>query len=87
MSLISDAESQKAVIKREKFLADVKKAKAEWVAQVSPRENSCETPFTSQRPLVALRKVLDRNGIVVVGSGNTQGSVKQSFRCMSRARI
>lgn len=28
---------------------------------------------------MALRKVLDRDGIVVVGSGNTQGSVKQSF--------
>ncbi|RVD66370.1 thiamine pyrophosphate-binding protein, partial [Mesorhizobium sp. M4A.F.Ca.ET.029.04.2.1] len=72
-------DAKKALAKREKFLADVQKAKADWIAQVSPRENSRETPFTSQRPLVALRKVLDRNGIVVVGSGNTQGSVKQSF--------
>lgn len=55
------------------------KAKADWRAQVEPRESSRETPFTSQRPLVALRKVLPRDGIVVVGSGNTQGSVKQSF--------
>jgi acetolactate synthase-1/2/3 large subunit len=79
LALISDAESQEIVSRNTKFLADVKKEKADWRAQVEPRENSRENPFTSQRPLVALRKVLDRNGIVVVGSGNTQGSVKQSF--------
>jgi acetolactate synthase-1/2/3 large subunit len=79
LSMISDVDSKKALGKREGFLADVAKAKANWVTLVSPRENSRETPFTSQRPIVALRKVLDRNGIVVVGSGNTQGSVKQSF--------
>lgn len=77
---ISDAQSGAAIARREAFLADVKKAKADWHALVSPRETSRETPFTSQRPLMALRKVLDRNGIVVVGSGNTQGSVKQSFQ-------
>lgn len=65
--------------KRAPFLADVAKAKADWRALVGPREDSRETPFTSQRPLMALRKVLPRDGIVVVGSGNTQGSVKQSF--------
>ncbi|MDC4466914.1 thiamine pyrophosphate-dependent enzyme, partial [Acinetobacter baumannii] len=36
-------------------------------------------PFTSQRPLGALRKIFPRNTIVVVGSGNTQGAVKQTF--------
>jgi acetolactate synthase I/II/III large subunit len=77
--IISDADSQKMLSRRETFIADVQKAKADWRALVEPRENSQETPFTSQRPLMALRKVLDRNGIVVVGSGNTQGSVKQSF--------
>ncbi|QRZ16073.1 thiamine pyrophosphate-binding protein (plasmid) [Paracoccus methylovorus] len=61
------------------FLAEVKQAKADWRAKVEPRETSTETPFTSQRPLVALRKVLPRDGIVVAGSGNTQGAVKQSF--------
>ena len=79
LSMLSEADSKKALGKREKFLADVAKAKADWRAQVGPREESRETPFTSQRPLMALRKVLARDGIVVVGSGNTQGSVKQSF--------
>lgn len=80
VALLSDADSAKALSKRDNFLADIKKAKADWTALVSPRENSRETPFTSQRPLIALRNVLDRDGIVVVGSGNTQGSVKQSFK-------
>lgn len=61
------------------FHADVTQAKADWQALVTPRETSRETPFTSQRPLMALRRVLPRDGIVVVGSGNTQGAVKQSF--------
>ena len=61
------------------FHAEIAQAKAEWRALVEPRETSRETPFTSQRPLTALRKVLPRDGIVVVGSGNTQGAVKQSF--------
>ena len=39
------------------FTADVVKAKADWRAKVEPRENSTETPFTSQRPLVALDAV------------------------------
>ena len=33
----------------------------------------------SQRPLGALRRVMDRDGIIVAGSGNTQGAVKQTF--------
>jgi len=79
LALVPADNAAQARIENEAFLADVKQAKADWEAQVSPRENSRETPFTSQRPLRALRNVLDRNGIVVVGSGNTQGSVKQSF--------
>jgi acetolactate synthase-1/2/3 large subunit len=35
--------------------------------------------MTSQRPLAELRNVLPRDGIVVVGSGNPQGAVKQGF--------
>lgn len=79
LAAITEEASQEMLAKREAFRADVQKAKDAWRAQVEPRETSRETPFTSQRPLLALRKVLDRDGIVVVGSGNTQGSVKQSF--------
>lgn len=77
LSMLLMRTSKKALAKRDKFLADVAKAKADWRALVGPREESRETPFTSQRPLMALRKVLARDGIVVVGSGNTQGAVKQ----------
>ncbi|WP_138471952.1 thiamine pyrophosphate-binding protein [Poseidonocella sp. HB161398] len=79
LDAISESDSAAMLAKRDSFRADVDEAKAKWRAQVEPREQSRETPFTSQRPLVALRKVLPRDGIVVVGSGNTQGSVKQSF--------
>lgn len=79
LSMISDLESKKAVARRDRFLADVQKAKADWEALLAPRRDSRESPFTSQRPLGALRKVMSRDGIVVVGSGNTQGAVKQTF--------
>lgn len=79
LDAITDEASAEMLSERADFSADVAEAKANWRAQVEPRETSRETPFTSQRPLMALRKVLPRDGIVVVGSGNTQGSVKQSF--------
>src|SRR5262249_22176951 len=43
------------------------------------RRDSDEFPFTSQRPLGELRKLMRRDGIIVAGSGNTQGAVKQTF--------
>jgi acetolactate synthase I/II/III large subunit len=64
---------------RADFLAELDQLKAEWEAMLSTRRDSDRYPFTSQRPLGALRKVLPRDGIVVVGSGNTQGAVKQTF--------
>ncbi|WP_420006366.1 thiamine pyrophosphate-binding protein [Arenibacterium sp. LLYu02] len=79
LDMIGDDESVEMLKRRDGFRSDVQAAKDKWRALVEPRETSRETPFTSQRPLVALRKVLPRDGIVVVGSGNTQGSVKQSF--------
>lgn len=79
LDAISDADAAALRAGNAAFHTDVAKAKADWRAKVEPRETSTETPFTSQRPLVALRKVLPRDGIVVVGSGNTQGAVKQSF--------
>lgn len=79
LAAVPEAEGARLREANAAFRADVQRAKAEWRAMVEPRETSRETPFTSQRPLVALRKVLPRDGIVVVGSGNTQGAVKQSF--------
>jgi acetolactate synthase I/II/III large subunit len=64
---------------RKYFLAEVEKLKREWEETTSGRINSEESPFTSQRPLRDLRRVLPRDGIVVVGSGNPQGTVKQTF--------
>ncbi|MFQ6331767.1 thiamine pyrophosphate-binding protein [Nocardia sp. CWNU-33] len=64
---------------RQTYLAEVAERKAHWEEQLSTRRDTDRFPFTLQRPLGALRKVMDRNGIVLVGSGNTQGAVKQTF--------
>ena len=76
---ITDLQSINALKIHEPFLADVQTAKDKWEAMLAPRRDSTESPFTSQHPLKILREVLDRDGIVTVGSGNTQGAVKQSF--------
>jgi acetolactate synthase I/II/III large subunit len=60
-------------------LSELAALKEEWAKQEATRADSEETPFTSQRPLRDLRRVLPRDGIIVAGSGNTQGAVKQSF--------
>jgi acetolactate synthase I/II/III large subunit len=65
--------------RRPAYLAEIKAKKDEWEAMLAPRRDSTQTPFTSQHPLKILREVMDRDGIVTVGSGNTQGAVKQSF--------
>ena len=79
LALITDLQSSKAIADHADFLADVKSAKDEWEGKLAPRRDSTQSPFTSQHPLKILREVLDRDGIVTVGSGNTQGAVKQSF--------
>lgn len=64
---------------RPAYMKILEDAKAKWEATLAKRRDSDRFPFTSQRPLGALRKVFPRNTIVVVGSGNTQGAVKQTF--------
>jgi acetolactate synthase-1/2/3 large subunit len=68
-----------APIARPDYVAEIDRLRGKWEARLAHRLNSDESPLTSQRPLAELRKVLPRNGIVVVGSGNPQGAVKQSF--------
>jgi acetolactate synthase-1/2/3 large subunit len=60
-------------------LADLAQLRTKWAEQIAARTNSGDFPFTSQRPLRDLRRVLDRDAFVIAGSGNPQGAVKQSF--------
>jgi acetolactate synthase-1/2/3 large subunit len=76
---ISEIQAAKALSQREAFHNDIRAAKKEWEIMLAARRDSDESPFTSQRPLGALRKVMDRDGIILAGSGNTQGAVKQTF--------
>ena len=64
---------------RASYLKELDAGKAEWATQLASRADSTDFPFTSQRPLRDLRRVLDRDGFVVAGSGNVQGAVKQAF--------
>lgn len=61
------------------FHVDLKREREEWESMLAPRRDSNESPMTSQRPIAALRAVMPRDGVIVVGSGNTQGAVKQTF--------
>lgn len=64
---------------RSEYLAELAGLKEKWEEQLSSRRDSDRFPFTSQRPLGDLRKAMNRDGIVVAGSGNPQGAVKQTF--------
>lgn len=64
---------------RSAHLAELERLKAEWEGMLAPRRDSEDSPMTSQRPLRDLRAVMPRDGIIVAGSGNTQGAVKQTF--------
>ncbi|AIL80801.1 MULTISPECIES: thiamine pyrophosphate-binding protein [Acinetobacter] len=66
-------------VERSEYMQALKEAQDEWESKLATRRDSNRFPFTSQRPLGALRKIFPRNTIVVVGSGNTQGAVKQTF--------
>lgn len=66
-------------VERSDYLKELAELKADWERKLSPRRDSEDFPFTSQRPLRDLRNLLPRDAIIVVGSGNTQGAVKQTF--------
>lgn len=73
------AASESPVADRSAYLAEVLQLQVEWRAQLATRLDSDASPMTSQRPLKALREVLPRDAIIVVGSGNAQGTVKQTL--------
>lgn len=66
-------------VDRSEYLAELASLKQDWEEKLAGRRDSDRFPFTSQRPLGALRSVLPRDAIIVAGSGNTQGAVKQTF--------
>ncbi len=71
--------SEGTPVERPAYLTELEERRTQWEARLAPRRDSDASPMTSQRPLAELRKVLPRDGIVVVGSGNPQGAVKQGF--------
>ncbi len=78
-ALVDELGSDAGRADHKEMLVELETLKRDWAEVTSKRLDSEEYPFTSQRPLRDLRRVLPRDGIVVVGSGNSQGAVKQSF--------
>ena len=78
VAAILDA-SPSTPVERHEYLAELAERQREWETMLAERRDSDRFPFTSQRPLGALRSLLPRDAIIVVGSGNTQGAVKQTF--------
>lgn len=74
-----NAQLGKGVVDRREYLAELGTLLDDWEKKLASRRDSDRFPFTSQRPIGALRKVFPRDTIVVVGSGNTQGAVKQTL--------
>ena len=66
-------------VDRTEYLAELADKRGDWERKLATRRDSDRFPFTSQRPIGALRKIFPRDTIIVVGSGNTQGAVKQTF--------
>ena len=66
-------------VDRTAYLTELVQHKQEWEKLLATRRDSSRFPFTSQRPIGALRKVFPPETIFVVGSGNTQGAVKQTL--------
>ena len=78
-ALVAELGSDGCAASRKGYRDDIERQRREWEEMAAGRLNSDESPFTSQRPLRDLRRVLPRDGIVVAGSGNVQGTVKQVF--------
>ena len=58
---------------RTEYLAEVAERKADWENELSARRDTDRFPFTLQRPLAALRRVMDRSGIVAGRLGQHPG--------------
>lgn len=79
VTAVADTVPAAAPSRRSAYLQELSDLQRDWEEKLASRRDNNRYPFTSQRPLGALRKVLARDGIVVAGSGNTQGAVKQTF--------
>ncbi|MCZ8187635.1 MAG: thiamine pyrophosphate-binding protein [Beijerinckiaceae bacterium] len=76
---ISPAQAKTALGSRAIYHDELARLWAEWDVIQKPRRNHNKIPTTMLTALKELRKALPRHGIVTVGSGHPQSSVKQDF--------
>lgn len=78
------APQRKAIsLKRTAYLKHVATLRADWEARLDAGRTDESSPFNVQRPLAELRAVLERDAIVVVGTGSVGGAILQMFPVFS----
>jgi len=65
--------------KRSQYLKEVIALRKQWEDEVEQLSSSECAPVNLQRPLLELRNTLEREAIIVVGSGGVRGAVNQMF--------
>jgi len=70
---------QAAALQRSAYLGHLDELRAAWEARLDAGRTDESSPFIVQRPLAELRAVLERDAIVVVGSGGVCSAVVQMF--------
>jgi acetolactate synthase-1/2/3 large subunit len=66
-------------VRRLDFLEQMRDMRRNWIAVLAERDGTRDNLIRSQRPMIELRKVLQRDALVVVGAGGVQAVAKQSF--------
>ncbi|WP_397452551.1 thiamine pyrophosphate-binding protein [Pseudomonas sp. NA-150] len=64
---------------RSAYLEELGTLRESWEARLEVDRNNDASPFIVQRPLAELRRVLERDAILVVGAGSVQVAVRQMF--------
>ncbi|MFM0736842.1 thiamine pyrophosphate-binding protein [Paraburkholderia xenovorans] len=77
---ISPQRSRRAVSRHERWLATIEALKTQWLQLVAERSSVLKTPFSAQRPISVLQRVMERDGVVVAGPGTALMAVQQVFR-------
>lgn len=77
---ISPQRSRRALSRHESWLADLKQVKTHWLNIVAESSAVLKAPVSALRPISVLQQVMERDAVVVAGSGTALMAVQQVFR-------
>jgi len=78
-ALVSTAQFHAISLQRSTYLKHLSELRANWEARLDKERADESSPFIVQRPMAELRAVLERDAIVVVGTGNVGDAMVQMF--------